>query len=389
MDKKSPFSKGVRQFREGVKGFSALLAAKACPSYAFQLFGIPSGVGSGIESGEGIKRLFYPPLSLSMRSPKTVDGSLYWKFHAILQGMEIPAEGLLELNEGIATAKGGNLAADGKLVTTFLQAIDGKPPHQHDLFKFSTKRFFPKIYQAKSPIVTLAAGWQGAFYHWVFEVLPRLHLVERGGHGEKKIFVEATTRFQKESLALLGLGPERIINAGDYAAVRAPQLIIPSIPETPTEWGCRFLREAFLPKIEKRPKFRLYVSRNDAGRRRIVNEEAAFALLKKYGFQKAELSALSFKEQIELFASAEVVAGPHGAGFSHLVFCDPGTPVLEIFSPAYINPCYWHVSERVGLPYYYLLGEGERYPDYFETRLDPDIEVDLAKLEASLKLMGL
>ena len=104
---------------------------------------------------------------------------------------------------------------------------------------------------------------------------------------------------------------------------------------------------------------------------------------------KVELSHLSFKEQAEHFLAADVVVGPHGAGFSHLVFCKPQTPVLEIFSPAYVNDCYWHVCDRIGLPYYYLFGEGERYPDGVQPHLDPDIHVDLAKLEASLRLVGI
>ena len=148
-----------------------------------------------------------------MKPPQTVEENLYWRFQAILNGMDLPEEGILELREGTATAKGGNLSLQGRLVTTFLQRIDGKLPHQHDLFKFSTKRFFPKIYRADQPVVSLTAGWQGAFYHWVFEVLPRLHLVEKGGYAPKKIYVESARGFQKQSLELMGITSEQIINA--------------------------------------------------------------------------------------------------------------------------------------------------------------------------------
>jgi hypothetical protein len=374
----------VRFLRESVKSIASRFVSKTAGRYSYPLFGIPSGLAS-LEN----KQLLYPGSPLAMPTPKSIEERLLWQYRVALQGLELKEEGILTLPQATATNKGGNLTSKGELITTFLQPIDGKPPEQNELFRFSTKRFLPRIYHATSPVLTLATGWQGAFYHWCFEVLPRLHLAEKAGHSSCLLYVEANFPFQKESLELLGIKAHQMINAHEYEAVYAPQLIIPSIPHTPTTWACNFLREQFLPKITKRSPLRLYVSRSDASRRRILNEAEVLDLLKKYHFECVHLSKLSFKEQVELFYRAEAVVGPHGAGFSNLVFCGPKTPFLEIFSPAYFNPCYWHVADRVGLSYHYLLGVGERYPDFFETHLDPDIVVDIDKLEASLKLMGL
>jgi capsular polysaccharide biosynthesis protein len=377
-NEKGVLSKGVRLVREQVKRGSAHLAAKTFGRRSYPLFGIPCGL-TEVET----KTLLYPTTTLGMKAPGTIEAALLPNFQALLDQVDLPAEGILTLQKGIATSKGGNLSEQGKLVTTFLQPIDGKPPHQHDLFRFSTKRFFPRIYRADGPVVTLAAGWQGAFYHWIFDVLTRLHLIEKGGHSLNRLYVEAAFDFQKESLELLGIQPSQMINAKDYAAVYAPQLIIPSVPPIPTEWGCQFLREKILPKLSSRSRLRLYVSRSEASRRRILNEEAVETMLRRYGFEKVILSSFRFKEQAELFYAADAVVGPHGAGFSHLVFCRPHTPVLEIFSPPYVNLCYWHVCNRVSLSYHYLFGEDLKVTG------DPDIEVNLSKLEASLKLMGL
>ena len=51
-----------------------------------------------------------------------------------------------------------------------------------------------------------------------------------------------------------------------------------------------------------------------------------------HGFQSLTLSKLSFIEQVKIFNSAETVVGLHGAGFANLVFCKPGTKVLELKS---------------------------------------------------------
>ncbi|MCH9625716.1 MAG: hypothetical protein S4CHLAM123_08940 [Chlamydiales bacterium] len=347
--------------------------------------GVPSGLSEEIERQSAI----YKSVSLQIPPPKTIEKELFWRFSDVLKGMDLPEQGVYEVPHGTATSFGGNLTKSGKLLTPYLQSIDGKAPHEHDLFRFSGKLFFPKIYRVKGEVVTLAAGWQGAFYHWIYEVLPRLHLVEKAGYSLNTLFVEAKSSFQKQSLELMGVGSDQLINASEYAAVQAEKLIVPSIPEVPTRWACAYLRDKMLPNLQRKAKKRLYISRSDATKRRLLNEEEIWPILEARGFEKCILSSLSFREQAAAFASAEAVVGPHGAGFSHLVFCDPKTAVLEFFAPAYTHLCYWQIANCVDLEYHYIFGEGAHYPKGVNTGLDPDIEVNPNKIRAALDLMGL
>ncbi|MCC5832407.1 MAG: glycosyltransferase family 61 protein [Chlamydiales bacterium] len=377
-------SKTIRFMREGVKRGCAHLAAASFRSHSYPVFGIPSGLATSPSAPVEL----YPQEEAEPLPPKTLDALLHWRYREALEKKRVLQKtGLLTLPRATATSFGGNLTEGGKLVTTFLQTIDGKPPHQHDLFRFSVKRFLPKIYRSDHPVVTLAAGWQGAFYHWMFEVLPRIELAERGGYVLDRVFAAQSEPFQRESLELMGIAKEAIIDASCYDAVAAPSLIVPSIPRPPTSWGCAFLRERLLPKLDLLPRKRLYLSRRDAGRRRVINEDEVYGLLRGFGFERIELSNLPFKKQIELFRSAECVVGPHGAGFSHLAFCDPGTPFLEFFHPGYVNICYWNLCSIMGHHYYYLFGEGERYPDRFDPKIDPDITIDIKKLKMTLELI--
>jgi hypothetical protein len=43
---------------------------------------------------------------------------------------------------------------------------------------------------------------------------------------------------------------------------------------------------------------------------------------------------------------------PHGAGLANLMFCRPGTRILQLYSPNYVNPMFWYMSNQVGLNYY-------------------------------------
>jgi len=100
------------------------------------------------------------------------------------------------------------------------------------------------------------------------------------------------------------------------------------------------------------------------------------------------LESLTVAQQAMTFQSARVVIAPHGAGLTNLVFCRPKTIVIEIFSPAYINCCYWVISNWIGARYYFILGSGKRSSeDLFA--LGEDIIVDVDALEAILRLAGL
>jgi capsular polysaccharide biosynthesis protein len=137
---------------------------------------------------------------------------------------------------------------------------------------------------------------------------------------------------------------------------------------------------------------RIYITRQNATNRRIINEREVRDLLSQFGFQCVALESLSVMEQAALLAKAEVIVAPHGGGLTNTVFCQPGTKVIEIFSPQYVYVCYWLISNLVELDYYYLTGivpEGYYlhhflYPD---ARTE-DIWVDLRDLSNVLNLAG-
>lgn len=54
------------------------------------------------------------------------------------------------------------------------------------------------------------------------------------------------------------------------------------------------------------------------------------AFLLKQGFCPVILEELEIQEEINLFAGAEIVIGNHGSGLSNIVYCSPGTRVIEI-----------------------------------------------------------
>jgi hypothetical protein len=103
---------------------------------------------------------------------------------------------------------------------------------------------------------------------------------------------------------------------------------------------------------------------------------------------QVKLSTLSFLEKIELFHCAEVIVSPHGAGLTNLIFCNPGTKIVEMFTPTYLMPCFHIISNHMELDYYGLIGEKVPPDDNRSTHKDP-IVIDIVKLKKTLEMASI
>lgn len=99
------------------------------------------------------------------------------------------------------------------------------------------------------------------------------------------------------------------------------------------DWLYPYLKDLYKPiwadvKMEKGK--RIYISRAGAKVREVSNEDALVEPLKILGFSIYNLEHMSFNDQIKLFASAELITGPHGAGLTWTLFANTEATLLEI-----------------------------------------------------------
>lgn len=263
----------------------------------------------------------------------------------------------------------------------------------------SSDRLPPPV-AIEGTVAFLAKNYCYNYYHWMFEFLPQIELLRRSGIDIGSIDKFAVNHccfpFQRETVSLLGIPLEKIVETYKNNHIQARQLLVSSVITESTKWACDFLRREFLNDsiIGLQKKQRIFISRKE--KRRVINEDELVAVLSKFGFKSIAPESLSVAEQVSLFAAAEVVIGAHGAALTNTVFCSPGTKVIEIFAPDYVNPCYRQLSTQVGLEYWEFIGErvldidshsqqerGEKTHYVFE-----DILVNIAALLNMMKLVG-
>ncbi len=246
-----------------------------------------------------------------------------------------------------------------------LVTVDGVVPEET-----LVQRIWPHSYQyvplakiGRADAVSVAPGCVFAFphwnnvYHWLVAMLP-LALTLRD-ETELPLYVPANgPPFTADSLDFLGLRDRCV--ALDDGVYTCEELVVASLPghglDRPSPRHVQRIRQALLERLphDATAARRLYISRDDAPDRRVLNEGELVAALVELGFEKVTLGAQPFAEQLRLFAEAEIVIGAHGAGLANTIVCREGTWLLELVGDKVVNPMYAALASLVGLRYGYL-----------------------------------
>jgi capsular polysaccharide biosynthesis protein len=300
--------------------------------------------------------------TIVQHGPYGMDESLYMTiFQYHLQNL-VPYKFVAMIPEGRVCGPGAVISPDNRLIWDVSMDFFGMP-HTHTIL---SKQTMPELtYIPGTAAVLTAPGCQN-YYHWLVDVLPRMELLRRTGiHIDKYIInCSGTIGFQNETLSVLGISRDQVIDCPEGTHFQAQTLVVPGMVSARSlmpKWPIHFLRQELLHNrgIQQVNGYeRIYISRAYATHRKIVNESAVTKILEACGFRTVYLEHLSVAEAAQIFSSSKAIVAAHGAGLTNLVFCTPGTKVMELFAPRYVNLCFWVMSNHAGLDYRYLLGEG-------------------------------
>lgn len=239
--------------------------------------------------------------------------------------------------------------------------------------------------------VSLLVSGATNYYHWMLQALPMLSvLLERIDPTTVDRFLVPgpTPPFVTETLARAGLPGDRLRPvAAPTPVLRCDRLITAStllhhLPSPP--WATAFVRGLFADEIAAGGEAgdRLHVGRGPGVRRRVLlNEPALVAALRSAGFQDVVMDGRTVAEQAECFAAARVVVAVHGAALTNLVFCRPGTRVVELLPANAAVSLYSLLSIQLGLDHRVVVGTEARPPRRFRTFMaDADLRVDVDRV---------
>jgi hypothetical protein len=221
--------------------------------------------------------------------------------------------------------------------------------------------------------------------HWLTAHLPKLCLLKSRGELDNLVLPPKRTPVIDASLSMLGLNPT---DFGTYDPERPLQVDRLTILETDRfrPQLLRPVRKALAVLPDQRPWRRVFISRAQAPTRKLANESELEPVLAEAGFETVIMEKLSFEEQIRLMGQTDILMAPHGAGLTNMMFCAPGTHVVEIAEPRYPNPNFYALACAMNLAYWYVEahfsgGENLRL-------LDRDLRVDPHAVKAILRQIG-
>jgi capsular polysaccharide biosynthesis protein len=165
------------------------------------------------------------------------------------------------------------------------------------------------------------------------------------------------TPVMESSLRMLGLDPDGFRTVDLTRPLWVDELTVVETDRFRPEL-LRSVRRAVCSFSNTTSHRRIYISRQKAPRRHLVNRAEVGSLLKDAGFEKVFMEDLSFKEQVALMQEAAVIVAPHGAGLTNMMFCAPGTHVVEIADLGFPNPNFYALASAMDHEYWLVPAEG-------------------------------
>lgn len=198
------------------------------------------------------------------------------------------------------------------------------------------------------------------------------------------------TSFEQQYLSHLGFRGGRLLDTRKGIRVSAHTVVTANNQSTlwlPSPTSVFALRSTFMTQFE--PSVRkgcFYVSRSRWGRRNVRNEDDVRRVVASFGLEILEDVPRSVDEQMRLFREASLIVSPHGSALANLVWCAPGTRVIELFSRSYTVKHFAYISHLLHLNYTYLVDDSPK-PKHW-SNVGEDMSVDVRALEKALEDSG-
>ena len=235
----------------------------------------------------------------------------------------------------------------------------------------------------------------GQYWHWFFEDLPLIEAFRQ--IPDIPIVTNPLLQYQLDSLSYFPDIAERIVEVSTPCLIPVKKLHVATYPAISyrgkvASWAVELLRDNLKPSEPGEFK-RVYISRNDAVARNVTNEPAVIDMLvNEFNFtpfnthRDNSMSNMSLNEKLKLFAAADIIISPTGAGLTHTHAMKPGCIVLDFnheFEVA--EECGWNnIADVCKLNWYTIDATTKGMPLERAKPKNSHMEVDIDKLRQAL-----
>jgi hypothetical protein len=334
----------LRRFVEGKVTGLRRVAPLYVPSWQ------PAGRNYGVHSAQPTQELDGVSLHEAMPSRSVRAGNGRYADAAPIHAVSITAGELVTDGRGFAVFA----TSSGRIVPEISEDYRGVKGEFTSLRAMQRAPATVRLGRCHSLLT--GGGGVPTYFHWLYDVLPRFLLLERAGvlrDDAVLIVPELRYDYQRDSLERLGVDRRRCFEVRAPTRVVAEEIVATTGHrnyEYVEPWTTRFLADRLGSPVSP-PRRRIYINRHDAELRKLTNEQHLERALGVLGIESVGLDGLPFVEQVELFASADLIVGPHGAGLSNIAFCSPGTRVVELLGDGLSWSVYEHLARDHGLRY--------------------------------------
>ena len=235
--------------------------------------------------------------------------------------------------------------------------------HGIDIMNFyrSTKTTLHEIFffTQKPKRIQLGDAWGTNPYHLFFYMLARFYFVDNGSTDIIFYYPKDTTNTQLFTEGAFASLPSRFKretvkdDAYEYVELPGCNWHHDYIDEP---WIYDYMRDLYkdIWSSTKQEKGKYsYILRDPAYTtwRRVLNQTELAHVLKKEGFSLYTMENLTFVDQIRLFRSSEFIVTAHASSLVHLVFCEPGTTILEIYPNIPGKNHFYDLARKMGHRY--------------------------------------
>jgi hypothetical protein len=279
----------------------------------------------------------------------------------IKNGRFFPCSGLIltENFEIIEESVGGQVKSRRNILAALSRQVFFSGSHIKELFS-ETDAVLAENLSITGPVAAPTMIYPN-YFHWMAVAVHQVHYIQSFEEIQNKkvtILIPAEAPpFVEETLKLLNW-PSSSVKYIERPIHGIQEFLIPSHTDQHRdfEWLTNTILENVCTEENSEEESdngnNIYISRANAVERRVVNEKEVVDMLSQYGFSSYRLEERTVAENVRLFANADVIVGPHGAGLTDIIFSSDAT-VIELFGYQSVEkkPTYKKLSDIIGVDY--------------------------------------